>query len=95
MDCSEGEDEDLGYCNKVHTCPLSASFKCDYGVCLKEDSVCDGVFNCLDAKDELLCVDKNCPAERPFKCDDGLCISEMKVSLISSYLEFPNLEYSR
>ena len=56
-------------------------FKCDYGVCLGERMLCDGLYNCLDATDELLCTgQKACPAERPFKClIDGLCISHDKV----------------
>ena len=82
MDCPNGEDEKLGYCSRVHTCPLSSHFKCDYGICISENSVCDGFPNCLDAKDEKLCVVKNCVAERPYKCSDGTCISEYHASII-------------
>lgn len=74
-DCAEGEDELFEFCKTINVCSPGRSFKCDYGICLPEQMVCDGNIQCLDATDELVCVRKPCPADRPFKCLSGLCIS--------------------
>jgi len=81
-DCPDKDDEEM--CD----CPSNRPFEChcyqsDGGCaqewftrwgCIRQSEVCDGVYDCADSSDEVMC---DCPSNRPFECDsyrsgDGL-----------------------
>ena len=47
-------------------------FRCGDGVCVDEDRICDGEFDCVDAADERDC--DTCDAATEFRCEGGECI---------------------
>ena len=59
MDCRDRSDEIAENC--IHysdTCQKSA-FRCFYGACINGQAKCNGVQECADKSDELICTKKD------------------------------------
>ncbi|VDM74572.1 unnamed protein product, partial [Strongylus vulgaris] len=85
-DCSEGEDERSCSCAvSLTSAVFIAKMKCGLDKfecrsasgktkCIPKNKVCDGVWDCMDGKDETNC--KSCPQDS-IRCDEGKCIPKM------------------
>ncbi|KAL4225514.1 Low-density lipoprotein receptor-related protein 4 [Mactra antiquata] len=72
-DCNDWEDE-IG-CDflQSETRCRDGEFKCDHGLCINSDWVCDGQIDCEDSSDEKNCTYKECRNDE-FRCKIGYCI---------------------
>merc|ERR1719319_397682 len=44
--------------------------------CIHQDFVCDGVVNCDDGSDEIICSNLECKGDFWFLCDNKHCVSQ-------------------
>lgn len=77
VDCPHGEDENLELCE--HTCV--GMYKCkDSHVCVHNDHLCDGYYQCPNHDDELLCSVQNMTCPQNCTCNrmEVTCSSQPK-----------------
>ncbi|KAJ8278768.1 hypothetical protein COCON_G00058340 [Conger conger] len=88
--CRDATDESVDNCGSSQIPPCPGSFKCDNRTCVNMSRVCNGVADCPQGEDELLCArpsatpvppgsgntSRTCPEHT---CLDGTCLSFKEV----------------